>query len=26
MRSDAAREVLPGASAEIIHRDRLVVS
>ena len=26
MRSDAAREVLPGASAEIIHRDRLAVS
>jgi glutamate 5-kinase len=26
MRSDAAREVLPGVSAEIIHRDRLAVS
>ncbi len=26
MRSDAAREVLPGASSEIIHRDRLAVA
>ncbi len=26
MRSDAAREVLPGAQAEIIHRDRLAVA